>query len=177
MRISAKILLLKSNLSGIFSFRFSVNLQKFQLKWKILKHFMRPEQQRGALRKLFSLPPDKSWTKISLQRYAGIYRHLLSKCFENAVFECLEMVQFRCFFLTATRNMFAGKLVRSFLAVLQEYIFFKMLSELRFVKWLRFFEQNCIVKRVIFFVSFCWPWDFLQENLKWKDELQIWGFE
>ena len=32
--------------------------------------------------------------------------------------------------------------------------FFVMLSELRFVKWVRFFERNCIVKWVIFFASF-----------------------
>ena len=31
---------------------------------------------------------------------------------------------------------------------------------------LRFYEQNCIVKCVIFFASFCWLWDFLLENLK-----------
>ena len=33
-------------------------------------------------------------------------------------------------------------------------IFFTMLSELRFVKWVRFFERNCIVKRVSFFGQF-----------------------
>ena len=43
-----------------------------------------------------------------------------------------------------------------------------MSSELRFVKWVRFFERNCIVKWVIFFASFCWLWDFLLENLKLK---------
>ena len=33
-----------------------------------------------------------------------------------------------------------------------------------FVKWVRLFEWNCIVKWVIFFISFCWLWDFLMEN-------------
>ena len=41
-----------------------------------------------------------------------------------------------------------------------------MSSKLSFVKWVRFFEQNCIVKWVIFFTSFCWLWDFLLENLE-----------
>ena len=43
-----------------------------------------------------------------------------------------------------------------------------MSSELRFVKWVRFFERNYIVKWVIFFASFCWLWDFLLENQKIK---------
>ena len=41
-----------------------------------------------------------------------------------------------------------------------------MSNELRFIKWVRFFERNCIVKWVIFFGSFCWLWDFLLNNLK-----------
>ena len=47
------------------------------------------------------------------------------------------------FFLTPSRYMFAGIFVR-------------------------FFEWNCIVKWVTFFASFCWLWDFLLENLKFK---------
>ena len=55
-----------------------------------------------------------------------------------------------------------------------------MSSELRFVKWVRFFERNCIVKWVIFFASFCWLWDFLLENLKLRiksDDIQwnVWA--
>ena len=34
-----------------------------------------------------------SGTKIFLRRYTVIYGHLLSKCFENAVFGRLEMIQ------------------------------------------------------------------------------------
>ena len=41
-----------------------------------------------------------------------------------------------------------------------------MSSELRFVKWARFFERSCILKWVTFFASFCWLWDFLLENQK-----------
>ena len=47
-------------------------------------------------------------------------------------------------------------------------ILFSMPRELWLVKWLRFFDPNCIVKWVIFFSSFCWLCDFLLENLKLK---------
>ena len=56
-------------------------------------------------------------------------------------------------------------------------IFFEILSEFIFVKWVRFFGWNCIVKWVIFLARFCWLWDFLLENLKLIGKLQIWGFE
>ena len=66
------ILPLKSKLSGKFLLFNSIdgrvemlqnswlNVQKFQLKWKFLKHFTRPKQ-RAALRKLFSTSPYKSF--------------------------------------------------------------------------------------------------------------------
>ena len=50
-----------------------------------------------------------------------------------------------------------------------------MSNELRLVKWVRFFKQNCTVKYVIFFVSFCWLLHFLLESLKLKkksDDIQ-----
>ena len=34
-----------------------------------------------------------------------------------------------------------------------------MLIQLMFLKWVVFFEQNCIVKWVILVASFCWLWD------------------
>ena len=46
-----------------------------------------------------------------------------------------------------------------------------MSNELRSVKWVRFFERNCVVKWVIFFASFCWLWEFLLDNLKMKQIL------
>ena len=145
---------------------------------------MRPKQQ-SALRKLFSpnslLQQIKfyyvSGTKVSLRRYTGIYRHIQAFAFKVLQVcgswasrnDALQM-----FFLTpnTNRNMFAGKFVKSerFLAVLREHI---VSSELRFVKWVRFFEQNCSVKWVIFFASFCWLSDFLVENLKLKRRLMI----
>ena len=43
-----------------------------------------------------------------------------------------------------------------------------MSSESRFVKWVMFFERNCIMKWAIFFASFCWLWDLRLENVKPK---------
>ena len=69
--------------------------------------------------------------------------------------------------LKPNRKMFSGKLVKSetvFLDALREHI----VRELRFVKRVRFFERNCIIKWVTFFASFCWLWDFLLEDLTKK---------
>ena len=52
----------------------------------------------SGFRKLFSPHPNKSFLGL-LQRYAEIYRHLLSKCFKNAVLRRLEIVERKCFFL------------------------------------------------------------------------------
>ena len=71
----------------------------------------------------------------------------------------------KAFFLTPNRYMFAEKFVRSRSTLVS------MLSDLRFVKRVRFFEQNCIVKWVIFFDSFSWVCDFLLENLELKKAL------
>ena len=60
------------------------------------------------------------------------------------------------FFLSSTRNMCPGKFVKQlrFFGCVAR-VNFLILSELRFVKRVRFFEQNCIAKRVTFFASFC----------------------
>ena len=45
---------------------------------------------------------DKSYyssgTKIFLRKYTEIYKHLLSRCFKNAVLEGPEMMQYKCVF-------------------------------------------------------------------------------
>ena len=56
------------------------------------------------------------------------------------------------FFLTPERNMFAGIFVKSerlFFWLCCQSMLFSMSSELRFIKWVRFYELNCIVKWVI----------------------------
>ena len=82
-----------------------------------------------------------------------------------------EVVQI--FFLTPDRNMFTGKFVKSemFLAVLWEHIILNV-KEFEFCKMR---ERNCIVKRAIFFASFCWLSDFLPGNLKLADKVKIPG--
>ena len=95
--------------------------KKFQLKWKVIRHFTRLKQ-RVALEKLFSLPPSNPrkikcyyvfGTKSFLRRYTEICRHFLSKHFKNGVLECQEMVQCTFFlWLHAETCLCARKLVR-----------------------------------------------------------------
>ena len=90
--------------------------------------------------------------------------------------------------------------VRRFLVVLQKHIICNVKCvKVCKMKWVRFFERNCIVKCVMFLANFCSLWDFLLENLNLKTtlmmstgtpekrcmpktiyfnkELQIWGIE
>ena len=67
-------------------------------------------QTASCLKEIIEPPPNsqptphkiKSYyvfgTKIFLRRYTEIYKHLLSKCFKNAVPGRQEMVQRKCFF-------------------------------------------------------------------------------
>ena len=54
------------------------------------------------LKEIIQPPPDESflrlWNKMFERGFTGTYRHLLSKCSENAVLGRLEMVQSKCFF-------------------------------------------------------------------------------
>ena len=146
-----------------------MNFEKFQLKWKIVKHFTRPKQ-RAALRKLFSLyqppiPPDEIllnlWNKNFLRE---IYKNI-----QTFAFKVLQESSYwpsgngvvQIIFLTPNRNIFAGKFVNweCFLAKFWEHVIFSLFSvskELRFVKWVRLFERNLIVKWVIFLTGFYW---------------------
>ena len=128
--------------------------------------------QRSVWRKLFSAPPNKRflrfWNKKIL---TGIYWNAQTFAFQ-VLRECNSWASrngaVQMFFLEPIRNMF--------FLLCWVSIFFITLSELRFVKWMRFFEWNCIIKWVIFFASFCWLWDFLLENLKLVEKFQTWSF-
>ena len=140
-----------------------MNSQKFSLKWKIVKHFIRPKQQ-ATWKKLLSLPQTHphqtkscyfSGTKVFLQRYTETYRHLLSKCFKDAVPGRQEMVQYNFFSDTKQKHVFWKTFkVRKAFGFLREHIIFN-------VKWVNFrkmsevFEKNSIVKWVIFLANFC----------------------
>ena len=111
-------------------------------------------------------------TKLFWGKYTEIYRHLLSKYFENGVFGRQEMLQCKCFFWHQTERCLLENLEsqKGFWLCCGS-ISFSMSSELRFRRSVRLFERNCIVKWVIFFASFCWFWDFLLEYLKIKKQL------
>ena len=120
------------------------------------------------IRKLFSLPPTHnqqiksyvvSGTKIFLRRYTEIHRHFLSKCFKNEFLGSHEIVQCKCFFWHQTEICLLEYLyIQKVFWLCCGRILLSMSSELRFVKWVRFFEWNCIVKWVNFFASFCGLW-------------------
>ena len=155
-----------------------LNFRKLQLEGKIVKHFMRPKQ-RAALKKFFRLPPTHSppdkillrlWSKNFL---IDIYRNIQIFAFK-VLQGCSSWASrngaVQMFFLKPNRNMFAGKVKKVFPSVARAYYFQCQvkISMLRFVKQVRFLEWNCIVKQVTFSASFCWLWDFLPENLKFK---------
>ena len=111
-----------------------MNFQKFQLNWGSSKHFTSPKQL-SAWRKLFSPPPDKNilhlWNK---KFHAEIYRSIKIFAFQGLP-ECSSWASWngavQKFFLTPTRNMF--------LAVLREYIFYKV----EWVKVCKMGELHC----------------------------------
>ena len=111
-----------------------MNFEKFQLKWKIVKHFTRPKQ-RAALRKLFSLhqspiPPDKILLNIWNKNFlTEIYRNIQTFAFKvlqegSSWLSGNGAVQI--IFLTPNRNIFTGKFVNwgSFLAKFWEHVTF-----------------------------------------------------
>ena len=140
-----------------------MNFEKFQLKWKIVKHFTRPKQ-RAALRKLFSLhqppiPPDKIllnlWNKNFLREICRNIHIFAFNVLQESSSWASGNGTMQMIFLTPNRNIFVGKFVN------WESMLFPFSKELRFVKWVRFFERSCIVKWVIFLTGFYWLWDFL----------------
>ena len=136
------------------------------VKIKNFKTFRSPKQW-SAWRKVFSTPPNKSFIRLWSKNFQmDIYRNIQTFAFQvlrDAVLGRLERVQCKCFFWHQTETCFW---------LCCEGIFFIMLSVLKFVKWVRFFVRNSIVKW-IFFASFCWLWDFLPENLKLVNKLHF----
>ena len=105
----ATILPLKSELSWKCNI-VSMLLMKVLKCWKIvefpkisIKKFKTWSKTRKPAWENHSAPTHQiktsyvSVTKLFLWRFAGIYRHLLSSCFENAVFGCIKMVHCKCF--------------------------------------------------------------------------------
>ena len=116
-----------------------VEFPKFSIKMKNCKTFCEA-QTASRFKKIIQPPPTHnptlpqikssciSGTKVFFRRYAEIYRHLLSKCFQNAVLRRQEMVQCKRYFWHQTEPIFARKLVKSdrVLAVLREHTVFNV---------------------------------------------------
>ena len=111
-----------------------LNFIKFQLIWKVLKHFTRLKQ-RVALRKLFSLslpriPPDKILLRLCNKHFLReIYRNIHTfafKVLQESSSWAWGNGAVKMFFLTPNRSIFAGKSLsqENFLAVLWEHIIF-----------------------------------------------------
>ena len=136
------LLSLKSKLSGKFQ---GFNAIDGKLRcWKIVTR----SKQQAPLGKLFSLP---------LPPISPVLQKCTSWTSRNGVMQII--------FLTTNRNMFAEKFAkweRFFLRC--GSILFSTSRELRFVNWVKFLERSCLVKWVIFFVSFCCLWDFLMTS-------------
>ena len=132
-----------------------------------LKEIIQPPPKPHPLDKI--LP--RLWNKKSLMEIYRIIQTFAFKMLQECSSWASRNGVVQMFFLTPNRSVFAGKFLKSerLLAVLRKHIF-STSSELRFVKWVRFFEGNCIVKWAIFFASFCWLWDFLLENLILKKD-------
>ena len=116
-----------------------VEFPKFLIKMKNCKTFYEA-QTASRFKKIIQPPPTHnptlcqikssciSGTKVFFRRYAEIYRHLLSKCFQNVVLRRHEMVQCKRYFWHQTEPIFARKLVKSdrVLAVLREHTVFNV---------------------------------------------------
>ena len=119
---------------------------------------------------------EQKFSYGDIQEYTDI---LLSKCFENAILGCLEILLCQSFFFDTNQKHVCGKIYKviKVFGCVAEVSFLQWLADSRFVKWVRFFERSCVVKLVIFFARFCWLRAFLLENLKLRQILQIWDFE
>ena len=117
--------------------------------------------------KLFSLPEPTSHQIKSY--YVFSHRDLQKQT--NVCFQGTSKMQFstsrnigvQMFFLTPNRSMFTGKFLANSEKVWLCCKTYYFQCGLRFVKGVRFFERNCIVKWVIFFGRFCWLWHFLDK--------------
>ena len=88
-----------------------LEFQKNSIKMKNCKTFYET-QTASYLKEIIqppqpTLPSDKillCFWKILIRRYTEIYRHLLSKCFNNAVLWRQEMMLPKCFFWNQTET-------------------------------------------------------------------------
>ena len=171
---------------GVFKCWKTVEFLKISMKIRNCKTFSEPKR-RATLRKSFCVTPNdpsldkillRLWNKISL---TGIYRNIQTFAFKELE-ECSSWASrngaVQMFFWHQTETC----LLEKFLSQKGFWLYCGSMllstpSELRFVKWVRFFERNCIVNWVIFFASFvgfeglCWKiWNEKNSD----DHMNIW---
>ena len=146
-----------------------VEFPKISIKIKNVKTFYE-SLTAICLKEVIQPPPDKNFLRLGNKTVrTEIYRNM-QICAFQVLWECSSL---------EPRNsavQIQNHRPESFFVCIMGVYFIVMLSDLRFVKWVSFFERNCILKWVIFFASFCWILDLLPENLKLIDKLQIWVF-
>ena len=120
--------------------------KNFNSNEKFEKHFTSPKEP-SAWQKLFSPPPDKSFLRLWNKNVrTKIYRNIQTFTFQE-LRECCSW---------ASRNgavqFFFWHQPETCFWLCCGGIFFILLSDSRFLKWVTFFERNCIVKWVIVLV-------------------------
>ena len=89
-------------------------------------------------------PSDKTLLRLWYKSFlTEIYRHFLSKCFTNAAFGRQEMGQCKCFFWHQTETYVLENLLgQNVFWLCCRSILISMLTELRFIKWMKKIREN-----------------------------------
>ena len=147
---------------GVFKCWKTVEFLKISMKIRNCKTFSEPKR-RATLRKSFCVTPNdpsldkillRLWNKISL---TGIYRNIQTFAFKELE-ECSSWASrngaVQMFFWHQTEACFLENLKQNNICLYCGNILFSTSNELKFVKWVRFFKRNCLVKSVICCASF-----------------------
>ena len=173
-----------------------MNFQKFQSKWKILQHFIKPKE-RATLRKLFRppsplppshpLPPltDKTDKIFNVSRsleykfsYGDIQKYI-DICFQRTPRMWFLGVEKWCsanaFSDTKQKNVCweIWKVRKIFGCVSLAYYFQCQVSWVEVCKISGVFRAKLYYKFVIFFATSCWVWEFFLENPKFLKTILI----
>ena len=121
----------------------------FYLRWYTVMHWSSHICKRSTHPSSHQIVPDSTifGTKIFLGTYTEIYTNICFKSTSETQFLGVKKWCSAMFFLKSNRNTFAGNFAKweRFLAVLWEHIIFHV-KWVKFVKSVRFFKQNYIVK-------------------------------
>ena len=154
-----------------------LEFQKNPIKMKNCKSFYEA-QTVSCLKEIIQPPPipnpflsDKILLRLWKKNYGDIQKYT------DIYFESASEMQFFGVKKWCRPNVFSNTKQKhgwwKICKVRKVFDCVSMSSELRFLKWVRFFERNCIVKWVIFFANFCSLCNFLLENLKIKKKMMF----